>query len=267
MSKDHMFDLLSKLLYPIAMTSLSPTSPEKLRVDIWSDIACPWCYIGKRRFEAALQNFAHKDNVEIVYHSFELDPSGPALNPQTSGQMLAQKYGRTPAQAQQMLDQVTQTAAAEGLTYDFDQVKLANTFLAHQLIQLAATQNLGPQMKERLLRAYFTDGANLSDLETLVALGADVGLSADQVRAALASGEYAPAVRQDEAQAQRLGISGVPFYVLSGKYGISGAQGPEVFGQALNQVWAEQNPAPLTMLGSADADGCEDGSCEVAISD
>lgn len=245
------------------MTNFSPPSPEKLRVDIWSDIACPWCYIGKRRFEAALQDFAHKDNVEIVYHSFELDPTSPALNPQTSVQMLAQKYGRTPAQAQQMLGQVTQTAADEGLTYDFDQVKLANTFLAHQLIQLAATQNLGPQMKERLLRAYFTEGANLSDLETLVALGAEVGLQTDQVRAALGSGEYASAVRQDEAQAQSLGISGVPFYVLGGKYGISGAQGPEVFGQALNQVWAEQHPAPLTMLDTPDAAACEDGTCAI----
>lgn len=245
------------------MTTFSPTSPEKLRVDIWSDIACPWCYIGKRRFETALQDFAHKDNVEIVYHSFELDPSGPALNPQTSAQMLAQKYGRTPAQAQQMLGQVTEAAASEGLTYDFDQVKLANTFLAHQMIQFAAAQNLGPQMKERLLKAYFTDGANLSDLDTLVKLGAEVGLNAEQVRAALGSGEYAPSVRQDEAQAQSLGISGVPFFVLGGKYGISGAQGPEVFGQALNQVWAEQHPAPLTMLDTPAAEGCEDGSCTI----
>lgn len=244
--------------------SFSPSSLEKLRVDIWSDVACPWCYIGKRRFEAALRDFPYQDQVEVVWHSFELDPDGPDLRPQGTAQLLAQKYGRTPAQVQEMLRHVTQSAQAEGLDYHFDGVKLANTFRAHQLIHLAGTHSLAPQMKERLLRAYFSEGANLSDVDTLVKLAGEVGLSTQEASEALQSAQYAQAVRQDEAQAQALGINGVPFFVLGGKYGISGAQGPEVFQQALTQVWAETHPAPLTMLGQENAaENCEDGSCTV----
>ncbi|MBB6018607.1 DsbA family oxidoreductase [Deinococcus radiopugnans] len=247
-----------------ASTSFTPSAPDKLRVDIWSDIACPWCYVGKRRFEAALQDFGPRDQVEVVWHSFELDPSAPADNPNSMRDGLARKYGRTPAQAQEMLDSMTQTAAGEGLEYHFDKTRLTNTFLAHQLIHLAAEHGQQDAMKERLLRAYMSEGRNVGEVDTLVELAAEVGLDAAEVRTALEGGHYAQAVRQDEAQAQALGISGVPFFVLGGKYGVSGAQGAEVLRGALEQVWAETHPAPLTLLGTAnDAEGCEDGQCAV----
>ncbi|GGO34716.1 DsbA family oxidoreductase [Deinococcus humi] len=247
-----------------ASNPFAPSAPDKLRVDIWSDIACPWCYVGKRRFEAALHDFPQRDQVEIVWHSFELDPTAPSNTPLQMGEMLAQKYGRTSAQAQEMLDSMTQTAAGEGLEYHFEKTRLTNTFLAHQLIHLAAEHGKQDAMKEQLLSAYMSEGQHVGDVETLVTLAEQVGLNAPEVRTALESGKYAGAVRQDEAQAQALGISGVPFFVLGGKYGVSGAQGAEVFRGALEQVWTETHPAPLTLLGAQnDAEGCEDGQCAV----
>ncbi|GAA4022239.1 protein disulfide isomerase FrnE [Deinococcus rubellus] len=243
---------------------LNLPAPQRLQVDIWSDIACPWCYIGKRRFEQALGQFEGKDKVEIVWHSFELDPSAPQSKPIGINAMrdgLAAKYGRSTAEAQGMLDGMTQTAAEVGLDYHFDQVQPANTFLSHQLIHLAAEHGLQDAMKERLLHAYFSEGQHLGQVDTLVKLGAEVGLNAEEVRTALEAQTYAEAVRQDEAQAQAHGISGVPFFVLGNKYGVSGAQAPETILSALKQVWSEQ--APLTLLGAADAEGCEDGSCAV----
>ncbi len=246
------------------MTTLSSPSTDKIRVDIWSDIACPWCYIGKRRFESALAQFPQREQVEVVWHSFELDPAAAPLNPISMRDGLAMKYRRTPTEAQGMLDSMTRTAADEGLDYHFGDVKLANTFLAHQLIHFAAAQGQQDAMKERLLRAYMTEGQNVNDLGTLERLAAEVGLDAGAARAALEAGTYAQAVRYDETQAQQMGINGVPFFVLGGKYGVNGAQAPETLLGALQQVWAEQHPAPLTLLGNAaPADGCEDGQCAV----
>ncbi|MBB5234841.1 DsbA family oxidoreductase [Deinococcus budaensis] len=246
------------------MTLFPPSSPEKLRVDIWSDIACPWCYVGKRRFEAALAGFPQRDQVEVVWHSFELDPSAPAQPGGSMRSILARKYGGGEAGAQQMLDSMTVTAAGEGLDYHFERLQPTNTFQAHQVIHLAAGRGLQDQLKERLLRAFFVEGEFLGDPETLVRLASEVGLDAGEVRTALASGEYAQAVRQDEAQAQALGISGVPFFVLGGKYGVSGAQSPEVLRGALAQLWQETHPAPLTLLGSGTpAEGCEGDECAV----
>jgi predicted DsbA family dithiol-disulfide isomerase len=248
----------------MAGMSLPPAHPDTLRVDIWSDIACPWCYVGKRRLETALQAFARRDAVEVVWHSFELDPQAPTENAQNMRDALARKYGRSAEQAQDMMDAMTQTAAGEGLTYHFEQTRLTNTFLAHQLLHLAAERGVQDAMKERLLRAYMTEGRHVGDLDTLVALAAEVGLDSAEVRAALAGGQYAPDVRRDEAQAHALGITGVPFFVLGGKYGVSGAQVPEVLLGALQQVWAETHPAPLTLIGAAaPVEGCEDGSCAV----
>ncbi|TSA78864.1 DsbA family oxidoreductase [Deinococcus detaillensis] len=243
---------------------LNPPAAQRLQVDIWSDIACPWCYIGKRRFEQALEQFEGKDKVEVVWHSFELDPSAPVSKPSGPNAMrdgLASKYGRSAAEAQGMLDSMTQTAAKVGLEYHFDQAQPANTFLSHQLIHFAAEHGLQDAMKERLLLAYFSEGQHLGQLDTLVKLGAEVGLNADEVRTVLEQQTYAEAVRSDEAQAQAYGISGVPFFVLGNKYGVSGAQAPGTILSALKQVWNEQ--APLQLIGAADAEGCEDGSCAV----
>ncbi|MGM9321947.1 DsbA family oxidoreductase [Deinococcus aquaticus] len=246
--------------------SFQPASPDKIRVDIWSDVACPWCYVGKRRLESALAQFPQRDNVEIVWHSFELDPSTPAEHPLNMRDGLARKYGRSADEAQGMMDHMTRVAADEGLDYHFDRVRIGNTFLAHQLIHHAAAHGQQDAMKERLLRAYMSEGELISDLDTLVRLGEETGLDGAEVRAALLDGRHAHAVRQDETQAQALGISGVPFFVLGGKYGVNGAQDPQTLLGALTQVWDETHPAPLQMIGAdAPAEGCEDGQCAVPV--
>ncbi|WP_407569957.1 DsbA family oxidoreductase [Deinococcus altitudinis] len=252
---------MTATLTPLPGTDSLP----RVTVDIWSDIACPWCFIGKRRFEAALEQFPQAGQVDVVWHSFELDPSAPASNPVSMRDGLALKYGTDTARAQGMLDTMTQTAAEEGLEYHFDQTRLTNTFQAHQVIHLAAQHGLQGEMKERFLKAYMSEGAHLGDPEVLVSLAAEVGLDGGEVRAALENQTYAQAVRQDEAQAQAYGIQGVPFFVLGGKYGVSGAQSPETLLGALGQVWSEIAPAaPLQLIGTESAgDGCEDGSCAV----
>lgn len=238
------------------------SEPARLRVDIWSDIACPWCYIGKRRFEAALAGFAHRSEVEVVWHSFELDPQAPASSPIPMRDALARKYGITPEKAQGMMDQMTEVAAGDGLEYHFEKLRPTNTFLAHQLLHLAGERGLQDRMKERLLRAYLSEGELLGDPQTLARLAEEVGLDPEEAGAALAEGRYAPAVRGDEARARAYGIQGVPFFVIGGRYGVSGAQSPEVLLGALEQTWAETRP--LTLLTPATgAEGCEDGQCAV----
>ncbi len=244
-------------------TSVQQTSQPRIKVDIWSDIACPWCSIGKRRFEAALADFPQRDRVDVVWHSFELDPSAPLVNPKNARDNLAAKYSETSAGAQKMIDHMTSMAASEGLDFHFDTLKLTNTFQAHQVIHLAAEHGLQDATKEHLLKAYLSEGEHLGDVDTLVRLAEDVGLDGGVVRAALERQTYAQAVRADEAQAQAYGIGGVPFFVLNDKYGVSGAQSPEVFLNALGQVWQEQRPLQLIGRTGEDAEGCEDGSCAV----
>jgi predicted DsbA family dithiol-disulfide isomerase len=209
-----------------------------MKVEIWSDVVCPWCYIGKRRFEAALERFEHRDEVHVEWRSFELDPDRPAGGSATLAELLASKYGRSLAQAQQMLDSTTATAAADGLVYHFDKAVPANTFNAHQVIHLAAAHGLQADAEERLLAGYFTEGADVDDVETLAALGARIGLDGDDVRAALAEQRYADAVRADEAEASSLGISAVPFFVFDRTYGVSGAQSPDAILEVLRQAWS-----------------------------
>jgi predicted DsbA family dithiol-disulfide isomerase len=241
---------------------MTDTQPSRIQVDIWSDVACPWCYIGKRRFEAALSSFAHRDRVDVRWHSFELDSAAPLVNPITPRDNLAAKYGETPEGAQRMIDHMTNVAAGEGLDFHFETLKLTNTFRAHQLLHLAAEHGLQDATKERLLSAYLAEGEDLGDPATLVRLAEDVGLAGDEVRAALEQQTYAAAVRHDEAVAQAYGIGGVPFFVFNEKYGVSGAQSPEVFLDALTQVWQEQRP--LQLLGGAEAaEGCEGDACAV----
>ncbi len=251
-----------RLRHNAGMTQLlSPPTTPRLQVDIWSDIACPWCYIGKRRFEQALAEFSQRHQVDVVWHSFELDPSAPQRVEEPMRERLAAKYGRSLSEAQGMMDHMTQAAAAAGLEYHFEKAQSSNTFQAHQLLHLAAERGVQGELKERLLRAYLSEGQHLGTTETLVALAAEVGLDPLEARAALEQQTYAQAVRQDEAQAQAYGIQGVPFFVLGGKYGVSGAQAPETLLSALKQVWSEQ--APLQIIGADAAEGCEDGQCAV----
>ena len=215
---------------------------EKITVEIWSDVVCPWCYIGKRRFEAALERFAHKDQVRLVWRSFELDPDSPRRTPGSLNDILAQKMGTSTAQAAAMNDHVARLAAAEGLDYRLDQAQHGNTFDAHRLIHLAAPHNLQGEAKERLLRAYFTEGQAIGDPETLARLGAEIGIPAGEVRTMLASDAYAADVRADERRAVILGIRGVPFVAIDELYGVSGAQPPEVFLDALERAWTASHP-------------------------
>ena len=235
-----------------------------MKVEIWSDVVCPWCYIGKRRFEAALARFAHRDEVELVWRSFELDASAPPSDATqgTYAQRLAQKYGRSVAEAQAMIDGMTATAAEEGLDFRFDLARPGNTFDAHRLLHLALETGLQDALKERLDRATFTEGSPASDHAALRALAVEVGLPAADVDAVLASDRYADAVRADEAQARAYGINGVPFFVVDGRYGISGAQPAEVVLSALEQAWSDRAPLTLVSTGG-DAPGCEGDACAV----
>lgn len=212
----------------------------KLPVHVWSDVVCPWCWIGKRRLENALSRFDRADAVELTFHSFELDPSSPrAPDPSTSYvERLAKKYGRSIEQAQAMVDEITRVAAEDGLVMDFGKAQRTNTFDAHRVLHLAKERGVQPAVKERLMRAYFAEGAAMSDHETLVRLGGEAGLDPEDVRAMLAGDAYARAVRMDEADARELGISGVPFFVI-GRYGVSGAQPAELLLRVLADAIGE----------------------------
>lgn len=237
---------------------------KSMQVEIWSDVVCPWCYIGKRRFEAALANFKHRDQIEITWKSFQLDPQAPRTAEETLDQMLATKYGMSVEKAAAANERVTSLAAREGLDYHLELAHPGNTFDAHRLIHLAATHGLQGEMKERLMRAYFSEGQAVGESETLVRLAAEVGLDADEAREVLANGTYADEVVADEREARVLGISGVPFFVLDEKYGISGAQPVELFQQALEQAWAESHP--LTQVNDAsseDVGNCEGDECAI----
>ncbi len=229
-------------------------------VEIWSDVVCPWCYIGKRRFEAALAGFAHADAVRVTWRSFELDPSAPQRYPGTLTDLLATKMRTTPEGAAAANAQLTELAAADGLTYHLDKAQPGNTFDAHRLIHLAAAHGCQDAIKEALLHAYFTAGAAIGDRETLVAIVAAAGLPADEARAVLASDAYADEVRADERRAVGFGITGVPFVVIDERYGVSGAQPVAVFQETLEAAWAAAHP--LVMAGGAgSAESCDGESC------
>jgi predicted DsbA family dithiol-disulfide isomerase len=233
-----------------------------MQVEIWSDVVCPWCYVGKRRFEQALARFAHPDDVAITYRSFELDPGAPRERNGSHDEHLARKYGMTVERAHELNEQMTQTAAAEGLEFRLDRIRAGNTFDAHRLLHLALARGKQPELKERLLRATFTDGERIADAETLVRLAAEVGLDADEAREVLASDRYADAVRADEQQAAAYGITAVPFFVVDGKYGVSGAQPADLLLQVLERA-SEDNRALTVVTGSTDAAACDDESCAV----
>ncbi|WP_081829858.1 DsbA family oxidoreductase [Paraoerskovia marina] len=227
-------------------------------IDIWSDIACPWCYVGKRRLETALAD--HDGDVEITYHSFELAPDTPVDFEGTAADFLAHHKGMPLPQVEQMLGQMTELAAAEGLDYHFDDVHQTKTLAAHQLLHHALSKGVQLEMKERLLSAYFVEGRHVGKVDELVALAADVGLDADETREVLEAGTYADAVQADIAQARAYGIQGVPFFVFDGKYGVSGAQSPEVFRDVLAQV---APPTLQTVPGTTDAEACGPDGCAI----
>ena len=237
---------------------------KRLSIDIWSDIACPWCYVGKRRLETALARFPQRDQVEVRWHAFELDPGAPPVreSKQSHAADIAQKYGTSVAQAEAMISRLVDVARAEGLDFRMDKLRTGNTFDAHRLVRFAETRGAAQQaaMTERLMRAYLTEGAAIGDRETLVRLAVDVGLAAEEVRSALEDGSFTAEVRADEQRAQASGITGVPCFVLDWKYGITGAQAAEVILRGIEQAWAELPPEPIGAAAADDA-GADGAVC------
>lgn len=231
-----------------------------MKVQIWSDVMCPFCYIGKRRFEQALGEFENKEDIEIEWKSFQLNPhlkTDPSVN---VTQYLADIKGWTIDHARQMNDHVTQMAAEVGLSYDFDKAVVANSFTAHRFAHLAKQNGKGDEAEEALFNAYFTEGKNIDDRDTLIALGESIGLNKSDVEQTLASNQYSTEVKQDIEQARQLGISGVPFFVMDNKYGVSGAQTVPVFLQTLQKAhgeWVEK--AKPIKLDITAGDNCEIG--------
>ena len=226
-------------MHPFAYFVTSP-----IKIDIWSDIACPWCYIGKRHLEGGIAALGDEaPDVEIVYHSFELAPDTPIDFEGSEVDFLAKHKGLPAEQVHQMLDRVTGVAASAGLDYDFDALKHTKTLKAHELLHFAKEQGLQLQLSERLFRAYFTEGRHVGRVDELIELASEVGIDSDAARDALESGRYADDVQADIAQAGAYGINGVPFFVFEGKYGVSGAQPAEVFSQVLTQVAEERDGA------------------------
>ncbi len=232
-----------------------------MNIEMWSDIACPFCYIGKRRLELALTSFPHRDKVKVIYRSFELDPNAPRDIELDVYDILSKKYGTSREQAISMSAGVAEQARSVGLTFNFDTMVLTNTFDAHRLIHHAGKQGLAGEMKERLLYAYFTESRHLGDHETLATLAEETGLDRSDVLRMLKEGDYTEVVRADEQEAERLRIRGVPYFVVNRKYAISGAQPVEAFAGALEQIWAEEQP--LTVLREGGSGCTPDGACDV----
>ncbi|MEX1178247.1 MAG: DsbA family oxidoreductase [Nitriliruptor sp.] len=254
-----------------------------MQVEIWSDVVCPWCAVGRARFQHALGAFDHADEVEVRWRSFELDPSAPREREVSQRDHLAAKYGRTPDEAQAMLDQMTTTAAEVGLEFRFDRARAGNTFDAHRLIHLAYERG-GPALQDavkgQLLTGYLRDGQPIGDPDALTRLAVSAGLDEDEVTEVLRGEKFAAEVRSDEDQAREFGISGVPFFVIDRRFAVSGAQPPEVLLGALQQAWSQRSP--LEMVGAprsqaddehgtntaaghdhATGDACADGSCAI----
>jgi protein disulfide-isomerase len=237
----------------------------KMKVEVWSDIMCPFCYIGKRHYESALEKFEGKNQVEIEWHSYQLDPTIPKHIPNRENvyQYLADKKGISFEQSAKMHDRVIEMAKHAGLDYRFDKAIVANSFDAHRLIQLAKEKNLGDAAEEKLFHAYFTEGRDFGDHDTLISIGKEIGLNEGDIRSALVSDVYADKVEQDIKEAAEIGIQGVPFFVFDRKYAVSGAQPAEYFLQALKQSLGEWKKAnPDTELAPAEGAVCNpDGDC------
>ncbi|MGH9126135.1 MAG: DsbA family protein [Acidimicrobiales bacterium] len=270
-----------------------------MKVEIWSDVVCPWCYVGKRRFEAALSEFPHAAEVEIHWRSFELDPGAPARREGPYAERLATKYGMTVAQAHKSIDHMVDVGRGEGIDFNFEISQAGNTFDAHRLLHLAGARGHQHDLKDRLLAATFSEGAPIADRGALKDLAVEAGLDADEVEEVLSGDRYAAEVREDEQRAAVLGITAVPFFVFEGQYGLPGAQSPAVLLQALQDVWrlsapletpepkqtpeaqqtpeSEEKPGPEERLSaeetppaaeepapSCEGDSCEGDSCVVA---
>ncbi len=229
-----------------------------MTVEIWSDVVCPFCYIGKRRFEEALQQFNQKENVEIVWRSFQLDPDAAPAPGTSLNQYLAQRKGVSEEEARRMNEYVTTTAAEAGLEFQLEKAVIGNTFTAHRILHLAKEHNVQNEVKEALLKTYFTEGKNINDNKVLEQVATAAGISAEAVATVLQGEQFTQEVHEDQLRAQQIGVRGVPFFVFNNKYAVSGAQATAVFADVLNKVWEEEQP--VTVLTADNAACAVDGS-------
>jgi predicted DsbA family dithiol-disulfide isomerase len=227
-------------------------------VEVWSDVVCPWCYIGKRRLEHALAEFEHADQVEVVWRAFELDPGAPARREGDYVGRLARKYGMSRQQAQAANDNLTAMAAKEGLEFHFDQARPGNTFGAHRLLHWALVHGRQDDLKERLMRAYFTEGEAIGEEATLVRLADEVGLDPAEAAEVLSSGRYGDEVRAEELRATEYGATGVPFFVVGQRFAVPGAQDAETMLTVLRRAWDRTHPEVEVVApgGTCDGDSC-----------
>lgn len=230
-----------------------------MKVEIWSDIVCPFCYIGKRKFENALAAFEKKEQVEIVWQSFQLDPDMISVKGQSVDQYLANRKGVSLKEGRELNGYMSNIAKEVGLEYNFEKAIVSNTMNAHRLLHLAKTAGVQNDVKEKLFAAYYTDGKDVGDTETLVQIGESAGLQEDAIRNMLQSNEYIKEVRIDQFRGEQLGVQGVPFFVFNNKYAVSGAQSAGVFSNVLEKVWQEENP--LVELTDAAGFCTADGVC------
>ncbi|PKR81503.1 disulfide bond formation protein DsbA [Brumimicrobium salinarum] len=236
----------------------------KMKIEIWSDVMCPFCYIGKRNLEKALTQFSDREHIEVIWKSYLLDPNTPETSDKSYAQHLVEYKGMSEQQVDGMLAQLTQTAKQAGLDYDFDKAQLVSSKKAHQVIQMAKTKGLGNQAEEVMFKAFFTEGKNIADKSSLISIGEEIGLSKDEVETALSDNKYAEMMNADIAEARQIGVQGVPFFVFNRKYAVSGAQPPKAFLESLEKAfgeWREDNPA--VKLDITQGQSCKpDGTCD-----
>lgn len=228
----------------------------KMRIEIWSDIVCPFCYIGKRKFETALEQFSHRDDVVVVWHSYQLFPEYKQQTGADFYETVGRLKGMSRAQSLQMHTQIAQHAKEVGLVYNFEKIPFPNTIDAHRFSLYAKTQGLQNEAEEKLFYAYFTEVRNIGDIEVLVQLGREIGLNGDEVKEALSSKQFANEVKDDIAEAQRIGVSGVPFFLINGKLAVAGAQDPQAFLDVLMRAWkewSEENSNPMNEVIKGDS--------------
>lgn len=234
-----------------------------MKVEIWSDVMCPFCYLGKRNFETALQNFSDKEEIEIEWKSFQLDSTIPETANESYEDYLIKTKGMAREQVKNMLDNVTKVAKEAGLEYKFDKSLMVNSKKAHQLIQFAKTKNLGNEAEERLFHAFFTEGKSIADLETLTQLGIEIGLNGTELQKAFTNEKYEQMVDKDINEARQIGVNGVPFFVFDRKYAVSGAQQPQAFLETLKKSFVEWRKLnPLNKFEIIEGQSCTtDGNC------
>ena len=242
------------------MTQFAVDEDSVMRIDIWSDVVCPWCAIGKAHLEEALSQFSHADQVAIRWHSFELDPSAPPVRSGNYAGMIAKKYGMDLEQAQAMVDQMTARGEDVGVDFRFDRVQPGNTFDAHRVIHLGGIRGVQDQVKSRMLRGYLSDGEAIGLPEVVHKLGVEAGLDPDEVTAVLETDAFADDVRADELLASQLQVTGVPFFVFDGRLAVAGAQPPEVLLEVLERAWSDREPQ-LEII--AEGEVCGPEGCEI----